>query len=239
MQKRTCSTPECDSPHYAKGLCKRHYSQRPEQRERQAQYDRDRRANDPVRQEAERQRNRGRQQYITEWGRRRAMPRWAAWWEAQRRAEDLADLATVRVVHGKGAQRIPRYKARRTFVAGACPDCGVAVTVVRHRWCGSIRCLPCTKARWRETHYARAERYDVQFDVIDPLSIYERDGWRCQICGGKVVREWGSPKSATLDHIVPMSCGGPHTRDNLQTAHAVCNARKGARSANDQLRLIG
>jgi 5-methylcytosine-specific restriction endonuclease McrA len=34
---------------------------------------------------------------------------------------------------------------------------------------------------------------------------------------------------ASVDHIVPLSLGGPHTLDNAQLAHLRCNAIKGNR----------
>lgn len=64
--------------------------------------------------------------------------------------------------------------------------------------------------------------------------IYERDGRRCHLCGKKVKRS-----EATMDHIVPASLGGPHTRANVALAHRSCNASKGNRVANEQLRIVG
>lgn len=99
-------------------------------------------------------------------------------------------------------------------------------------------CKRCNRARWRETHYERAARHGARFDVIDPIRIFERDHWRCQICRRKTERTgWPNPKRATLDHIVPLARGGQHVESNLQCACWLCNVRKGARSANDQLRL--
>ena len=62
-------------------------------------------------------------------------------------------------------------------------------------------------------------------------AIYERDGWSCHLCGQPVSREYDAadPLSPTLDHLVPRSAGGSDESGNLATAHAVCNARRGAR----------
>lgn len=57
---------------------------------------------------------------------------------------------------------------------------------------------------------------------IDRQAIYERDGGICQICGDHV-----SSDDFTLDHIVPLSAGGPHTETNLRIAHRSCNSRLG------------
>lgn len=63
------------------------------------------------------------------------------------------------------------------------------------------------------------------------LEIFERDGWQCGICGEDVDPElqFPDPRSATLDHIVPIFYGGGHTRDNVQLAHFFCNTSKGTR----------
>lgn len=62
------------------------------------------------------------------------------------------------------------------------------------------------------------------------LSIYERDGWMCKICGELVDRDAdvGDNMAPSLDHIIPRSRGGGHESENLRTAHRVCNSRRGA-----------
>ncbi len=59
--------------------------------------------------------------------------------------------------------------------------------------------------------------------------IYERDNWICQLCGEAIdsKAEKSSSRKKSLDHIVPISKGGSHTRDNVQAAHLDCNIRKG------------
>lgn len=75
--------------------------------------------------------------------------------------------------------------------------------------------------------------------------IFERDGWRCQLCGRKVdpALRYPSPMSSSIDHIVPLSVpGGPgHVRANVQLAHLGCNTKKsnGVAGSGEQLRLIG
>lgn len=71
-------------------------------------------------------------------------------------------------------------------------------------------------------------------ETIDRAAIIARDKSRCHLCGKRV------PKAQIhLDHIVPLAAGGEHTARNLAVAHSSCNTRKGARAANDQLRLVG
>lgn len=61
-------------------------------------------------------------------------------------------------------------------------------------------------------------------------SIYERDGWVCQLCGSPVDPEAPaqSRESATLDHITPRAHGGSDDPSNLRLAHMGCNADRGA-----------
>jgi len=65
------------------------------------------------------------------------------------------------------------------------------------------------------------------------VDIFERDGWMCGICSSPVDRslEWPDPLSKSIDHIVPLAKGGPHTPENTQCAHLACNVRKGDRIA--------
>lgn len=50
-------------------------------------------------------------------------------------------------------------------------------------------------------------------------TVFERDGFRCQICG-----DW---HDLTIDHIYPKSLGGTTELNNLQTLCRKCNSRKG------------
>lgn len=78
-------------------------------------------------------------------------------------------------------------------------------------------------------------------EFIIAKDIYERDCWRCGICNRRVDKRLTYPhlRSASLDHIEPLACGGTHTKDNVQLAHLNCNIRKGSRGQAQQLLLIG
>ena len=78
-------------------------------------------------------------------------------------------------------------------------------------------------------------------DNVDPLEVFERDGWKCQLCGVKTPKKLrGSydERAPELDHICPISLGGSHTYDNVQCACRACNGAKGARFIG-QMRLFG
>lgn len=60
----------------------------------------------------------------------------------------------------------------------------------------------------------------------------------CGVCGRDVDKQLpaGSPMSPELDEITPVSRGGsPYDIDNLQLTHRICNRRKGAKMAGDDL----
>lgn len=59
--------------------------------------------------------------------------------------------------------------------------------------------------------------------VIDRDVIIARDGMVCHICGEII----GSMAELNMDHVIPLSKGGPNTPENVKPSHAICNARKG------------
>ncbi|MGB5697222.1 MAG: HNH endonuclease [Polyangiales bacterium] len=68
------------------------------------------------------------------------------------------------------------------------------------------------------------------------FEIAERDDWACHICGKGVPRvlirgRFGiHPLAPTIDHVVPLSKGGPDMRANVKLAHFGCNSSKGNRT---------
>ena len=73
----------------------------------------------------------------------------------------------------------------------------------------------------------RAIKKGTATEKISSPQIYIRDGWKCGICLRSVdpALKYPNPLSPSLDHIVPLSKGGTHTRDNVQLAHLACNVR--------------
>lgn len=94
----------------------------------------------------------------------------------------------------------------------------------------------------RKTQKRRAQLAgDLDAQAIDRDDIGERDGWRCGLCRRSVDRSlaYPDPKSASLDHIVPLSLGGLHVLTNVQIAHLECNVAKNNRAADVQPLLVG
>jgi 5-methylcytosine-specific restriction endonuclease McrA len=99
-------------------------------------------------------------------------------------------------------------------------------------------------AQYRRTHRQQAvdsgqrrrarQRNAPLVEHINRLAIAERDGWRCHICGKAVTR-----KTMSLDHLIPLFLGGPHTAANVALAHLRCNQRRGVgKRIPAQLRLL-
>jgi len=86
-------------------------------------------------------------------------------------------------------------------------------------------------------HKKRCIKYGCHFESFAAWRIFERDGWRCQICECDLLPKWTNvgeletphPRSPTIDHIVPLSFGpsGPgHRPENVQAACWSCNSKK-------------
>jgi len=138
-----------------------------------------------------------------------------------------------------------RYRAERGRpIANLVPD-GVCHTCSNplpassgrggQRFC-SEACYPSSRFA-RQSPRPKGERFT-------PTEIFERDSWVCHICGAKTSRDdltFPHPRYATIDHLIPVSRGGPHTRANVACACWECNRLKGNRvlGHGDQLQLIG
>lgn len=89
--------------------------------------------------------------------------------------------------------------------------------------------------RKSETHRSRARRYGVPYEPVNVRGVFASDQWICKLCDKPVDRclTYPDPMSASLDHVQPLSCGGGHTRSNVQLAHLACNIAKGAQWDGD------
>jgi len=65
-------------------------------------------------------------------------------------------------------------------------------------------------------------------DDIDPLVLFEKYEWVCNICHDIIERHRRMPDvmAATIEHVIPLCKGGTHTWDNVRPAHALCNFQK-------------
>lgn len=96
------------------------------------------------------------------------------------------------------------------------------------------------KQRTGSNHRSRARHYGVAYEPFNTKAVFERDNWRCGICGKPIAKDKKCPHplSPTIDHIIALADGGAHIKSNVQAAHFICNSYKGAKSQG-QLRLFG
>lgn len=132
-----------------------------------------------------------------------------------------------------------------------CPECGTGfVAELRQSVC-SDECREARASRsrarykqtesWKRARRAAKKRYKtvrrarvaILAETIDPIKVFERDKWKCHLCGEKTpqgLRGTSQMQAPELDHIVTLADGGSHTWGNVACACRRCNLAKGARS---------
>ena len=63
--------------------------------------------------------------------------------------------------------------------------------------------------------------------------LFNRDNWVCFYCGGQLNKD-----NATLDHYIPQSKGGKHTKENLKTCCLLCNSIKSGKTYEEAAPLL-
>lgn len=124
-------------------------------------------------------------------------------------------------------------KYEKSIVEAKCIDCGIMHNSKQvNSRCDHCRLINKRKYRsktaaFHKTHKLRSIKYGVYYEPVNRYNVFERDDYTCVSCGIKVVLSltW-RPDMATIDHIIPMSKGGPHIDSNLQTMCSMCNSIK-------------
>jgi 5-methylcytosine-specific restriction endonuclease McrA len=127
-------------------------------------------------------------------------------------------------------------RAGFNWTSGWCHRCGVHF-VDRNldtRFC-SARCQ-----RRSDSARRRARESGADSDGYRRHLVFERDGWRCHMCGeltdpAQVVPH---PKAPTIDHLLPLARGGSDTLGNVSTACFKCNCMKGDRQSHPPFLLV-
>lgn len=81
----------------------------------------------------------------------------------------------------------------------------------------------------REKHQSqenkrRAMKAEVRHAPYTRQQVIDRDGIDCHICGKP-----GDPQKMHIEHIIPISHGGPDVLYNVKLAHPFCNLSKGTK----------
>lgn len=131
-----------------------------------------------------------------------------------------------------------------------CPCCGCAwsalVRLGKRTCCPTEQCevqyrrdqKKAQRRRYGKNHVQRAKKAGVEYQHFDVLKVFERDGWRCKLCGKRTPRSLRGQlvdDAPELDHIVPLGAGGPHLMTNCQCSCRACNSVKGARPQGQTL----
>ena len=87
----------------------------------------------------------------------------------------------------------------------------------------------------------RALKFGAEYETFSRQEIFQRDKYVCQLCNRKTRPDYNQyhPLYPHLDHIVPLSLGGYHTKVNTQCLCRNCNTVKKNIGLGDQLRLFG
>lgn len=111
---------------------------------------------------------------------------------------------------------------------------------------GYVECLYCGERKWFSKHASKmfcssrcSQKHqhrvrdlrikDNKKDITVTLPrLIKRDGWECKRCGTtcQMPKGLNTPDEATVDHVIPISKGGPHTWDNVQLLCRECNTAK-------------
>lgn len=179
------------------------------------------------------------------WGGRGALPAGLRRCNDCRRARSsVADSACLvcgemcppgRLTCSKVCARDARTRVR------ACTDCGAQTS--RHPVSFGVFCEGCSlhrrRARQRRSDTRRRGVRKPKNRATIPM-LGERDKWICHLCKKRVdrLKRWPDPRSASVDHLVPVAEGGSDEPDNLALSHLRCNVRRGT-GGSVQLLLFG
>lgn len=151
--------------------------------------------------------------------------------------EAFVSKQSGKVACSKRCADVLRLAAKRGWLERYC-ECGQPTGSPHSKLCARCRAAA-SKGGWRERHRAKRDKA-MAGGKVDRLYVFQRDGWRCHLCGKLAVQDAKvpDPLAPTIDHLVPLAAGGEHSHVNVATAHFVCNVRRSDKGAA-QLALIG
>lgn len=157
-------------------------------------------------------------------------------WEREAVRITYRECETCRVlmVASRSDRRYCSYRCRpstarrraKLIPTRACDCCGAAFAGSgRRRFCSP----KCGLRFWSRHH--RATKRAVYVEQVHPFRVFERDDWRCYLCGDPLLRgaHRHDPLAPEVDHVIPLARGGDHSYANVRAAHRRCNQSKGAR----------
>lgn len=212
MNKRTCTMPECNNKHLAKGLCGTHYNRTLPNRHAKKMV-----ACAWCGTEVAKQSGGGRKYgqacsnecrgYIQRPYSRLPADHWALWF-------------------GKASVWKAPTPSNFVFVSCSCVWCGQSF--IYQAFGQSIVSKHCSARCQRRAAECRRGKKGPWITAKRRLALYERDQWTCQLCDGPVDKSlhYSDDWAPSLDHITPRSkqIVPDHSDANLRLAHRWCNA---------------
>lgn len=167
------------------------------------------------------------------------------WWRGRPRPSATCSEPCRRAVERERWHAVNDTASKHARVVVVCAECGGSFEYSRYnrpRETCSPNCRNRLTRRRNPELYAAlklkgkaARRAKVRSanaaEIVVSRVVFERDGWMCWLCSEPLDRmaRHPSPLAPTLDHVVPVSKGGPHTYANIRAAHSRCNMKRGNR----------
>lgn len=133
-----------------------------------------------------------------------------------------------------------------------CVDCegGFETTVIGLN--SPVRCIDC-RHRFRLANHGggprrRCKKYDIPYEPINPLTVFERDDWICGLCSEVIDRSLlgapHNPMAPEMDHEWPLSVringlkSPGHILSNVGASHRICNGKKKEKVSKEQAKFL-
>ena len=146
---------------------------------------------------------------------------------------------SIIVVNGKSLPNPQCHLCRKKSRQRICKHCQAVIrprkATIKPIFC-SKNCYNQSRDLYRTTtksftssrNVYRAKRFGCEYESVNRICVFERDGYICHLCGTKT--DPSSPTNSahypSLDHIIPMSKHGGHLYSNIATACFRCNILK-------------
>lgn len=148
--------------------------------------------------------------------------------------KEIAQTIWIKTAH----DRYLTYGHKGEMVTRSCEQCSKPFVYQMGQGGLKRKCDDCINVNIRNRAriskgIRRARQRRVEYQSVDPIKVFDRDGWKCHICGistPKELRGTYIDKAPELDHIVTLADGGSHTYGNVACACRSCNRKKSDKS---------
>lgn len=143
----------------------------------------------------------------------------------------------IPALHGVALRQRPTKAApiKPVLAPTQCVSCGAMFAASRNNTTCSDACFAHRKREQKAMSRMRRRALQRAAFVapVYRMDIYERDSYTCQLCASPLDMTATAPHplSPTIDHVLALARGGTHEPSNVQSAHFLCNSRKGDRLA--------